>query len=112
MSTFTVNCLDSKAHFETVSFDNIEYNSVNDYSMTSIEELADNIKKNGLLHNIVLSKQKNGKYKILAGERRTRAIQLLVYRILSLFPQSHPLYLLHHETMLRYEHEAPDNHDI
>ena len=53
MSTFTVNCLDSKAHFETVSFDNIEYNSVNDYSMTSIEELADNIKKNGLLHNIV-----------------------------------------------------------
>lgn len=48
MSTFTVNCLDSKAHFETVSFDNIEYNSVNDYSMTSIEELADNIKKNGL----------------------------------------------------------------
>lgn len=77
MSTFTVNCLDSKAHFETVSFDNIEYNSVNDYSMTSIEELADNIKKNGLLHNIVLSKQKNGKYKILAGERRTRAIQLL-----------------------------------
>ena len=77
MSTFTVNCLDSKAHFETVSFDNIEYNSVNDYSMTSIEELADNIKKNGLLHNIVLSKQKNGKYKILAGERRTRAIRLL-----------------------------------
>lgn len=50
MSTFTVNCLDSKAHFETVSFDNIEYNSVNDYSMTSIEELADNIKKNGLYH--------------------------------------------------------------
>ena len=77
MSTFTVNCLDSKAHFETVSFDNTEYNSVNDYSMTSIEELADNIKKNGLLHNIVLSKQKNGKYKILAGERRTRAIRLL-----------------------------------
>ena len=77
MSTFTVNCLDSKAHFETVSFDNIEYNSVNDYSMTSIEELADNIKKNGLLHNIVLSKQKNGKYKILAGERRTRTIRLL-----------------------------------
>ena len=77
MSTFTVNCLDSKAHFETVSFDNIEYNSVNDYSMTSIEELADNIKKNGLLHNIVLSKQKNGKYKILAGERRTRSIRLL-----------------------------------
>ena len=26
MSTFTVNCLDGKAHFETVSFDNIEYN--------------------------------------------------------------------------------------
>ena len=77
MSTFTVNCLDGKAHVETVSFDNIEYNSVNDYSMTSIEELADNIKKNGLLHNIVLSKQKNGKYKILAGERRTRAIRLL-----------------------------------
>lgn len=60
MSTFTVNCLDSKAHFETVSFDNIEYNSVNDYSMTSIEELADNIKKNGLLHNIFCQSKKMG----------------------------------------------------
>lgn len=77
MGVFTTNCLDNKAHFETVSFDDIEYNKANDYSMTSIEELADNIKKNGLLHNIVLSKQKNGKYKILAGERRTRAIRLL-----------------------------------
>lgn len=77
MNTFTVNCLDSKAHFETVSFDDIEYNKTNDYSMTSIEELADNIKKNGLLHNIVLSAQDDGKYKILAGERRTRAIRLL-----------------------------------
>ena len=37
MSTFTVNCLDSKAHFETVSFDNIEYNSVNDYFNESAE---------------------------------------------------------------------------
>ncbi len=77
MNTFTVNCLDGKAHFETVSFDDIEYNKTNDYSMTSIEELADNIKKNGLLHNIVLSAQDDGKYKILAGERRTRAIRLL-----------------------------------
>ena len=77
MNTFTVNCLDGKAHFEAVSFDDIEYNKTNDYSMTSIEELADNIKKNGLLHNIVLSAQDDGKYKILAGERRTRAIRLL-----------------------------------
>ena len=77
MGVFTTNCLDNKAHFETVSFDDIEYNKTNDYSMTSIEELADNIKKNGLLHNIVLSAQDDGKYKILAGERRTRAIRLL-----------------------------------
>jgi len=67
MSTFTVNCLDSKAHFETVSFDNIEYNSVNDYSMTSIEELADNIKKNGLLSpKPQRSIQKNEKKKMTA----------------------------------------------
>lgn len=39
MSTFTVNCLDSKAHFETVSFDNIEYNNVNDYRDSIIEDI-------------------------------------------------------------------------
>lgn len=37
---------------------------------------------------------------------------MLVCRTLSLFPQSHPLYLLHHETMLRYGRGVPDNHDI
>lgn len=60
MSTFTVNCLDGKAHFETVSFDNIEYNSINDYSMTSIEELADNIKKNGLCTTLFCQSKKMG----------------------------------------------------
>ena len=80
MSTFTVNCLDGKAHFETVSFDNIEYNSINDYSMTSIEELADNIKKNGLLHNIVLSKQQR-KHSFMMDSQKDRKKSSWIPRI-------------------------------
>lgn len=72
-----IHCLDEKAKFETVSFSLIDYNENNDYAKEKIVELAESIQQNGLLHNIVLSKKENGRYKILAGERRTRAIAYL-----------------------------------
>lgn len=72
-----IHCLDEKARFETVPFSLIDYNEDNDYSKEKIVELAESIQQNGLLHNIVLSKKENGRYKILAGERRTRAIAYL-----------------------------------
>lgn len=42
-----------------------------------IEELADAIEKNGLLHNIVVSERPGGRYLLLSGERRVRAIRRL-----------------------------------
>jgi len=42
-----------------------------------IEELAQSIDKNGLLHPLVLLKKKNGRYKILCGYRRFQALKRL-----------------------------------
>lgn len=52
MSTFTVNCLDSKAHFETVSFDNIEYNSVNDYVLKTLVRKKETPKPKWFVQNM------------------------------------------------------------
>jgi len=58
-------------------------NPQNDYSEDDtdedIEELARDIERNGLLHNIVVSDQvrETGKYMILSGERRYRAVKWL-----------------------------------
>ena len=44
-----------------------------------VREFANRIKKFGLMHNIVaFKKPDNGKYKIIAGGRRYRAIELLL----------------------------------
>lgn len=67
--------------YQYININRIEFNSLNDYaekdSETSIRELANDIKRNGLLHNIVVSLTPDGKYKLLSGERRLRAVRLL-----------------------------------
>lgn len=67
--------------YQYININRIEFNSLNDYaekdSETSIRELANDIKRNGLLHNIVVSLTPDGKYKLLSGERRLRAARLL-----------------------------------
>lgn len=45
-----------------------------------IEDLAENIRKQGLIHPIVVGKQPSGKYEILAGQRRFLAHQKLGYK--------------------------------
>ena len=77
MSVIDTNCLHEGAEFETIGVGQIDYNEANDYEPTNIEELAEDIKHNGLLHNIVAVKKDDGRYKLLAGERRLRAIKLL-----------------------------------
>jgi ParB family chromosome partitioning protein len=47
---------------------------------SGIDELADSIRKQGLLQPIVVSKQSNGRYEILAGQRRFLAHQKLGYK--------------------------------
>ena len=45
--------------------------------MTSIQQLADAIERNGLLHNIVVSQREDGTFMLLSGERRVKALRLL-----------------------------------
>jgi len=47
------------------------------FDETALDNLALSIKKQGLLQPILVSKEKDGTYKIIAGERRWRAVQKL-----------------------------------
>lgn len=64
-----------------VDISKIEVNPYNDYRASDTEEgivsLATDIENNGLLHNLVVSKRNNGKYVIISGERRFRALSYL-----------------------------------
>ncbi|WP_270248956.1 ParB N-terminal domain-containing protein [Ruthenibacterium lactatiformans] len=56
----------------------IEPSPMNFYGMREIEKLAREIELVGLLENLVVTpKQENGKYRLIAGERRYRALTLL-----------------------------------
>lgn len=67
-----------------IEISKIELNPNNDYRVQDTEEgiatLAADIENNGLLHNLVVSKRENGKYVIISGERRFRALNLLFDR--------------------------------
>lgn len=56
----------------------------NFYGIREIEELAESIKENGLMHNLVVRKISDHptKYEILSGERRYRAAKSLGYKTL------------------------------
>ena len=67
--------------YEYLPLEEISFNPENDYAESddeqSIRKLADDIARNGLLHNIVVSETGKGTYKLLSGERRLRAYRLL-----------------------------------
>ena len=72
---------------ETVATAKIMFNPANDYrerdNDESINSLAEDIARQGLLHNLVVSeKTENGEktYLLISGERRLRAIRLLIDR--------------------------------
>ena len=46
------------------------------FDQTALEQLAESIKSNGVLQPILVAKQDNGFYSIIAGERRWRASKL------------------------------------
>lgn len=64
-----------------IPIDSIIFNEDNvfniDDSDESIQELANNIKENGLLHNIVVAEIEPSRYLLISGERRTRAMKYL-----------------------------------
>lgn len=71
-----------KARFRVkdISIDKIYSNAKNFYSMPDIEQLAQDIYAVGLLENltVVYAPSKFGDYRLIAGERRWRALKLLV----------------------------------
>ncbi|PKM39031.1 MAG: hypothetical protein CVV04_11955 [Firmicutes bacterium HGW-Firmicutes-9] len=63
---------------EMIPLKEIEPNADNFYNTEDIEALAEDIKQNGLMHNIVVGKRgDNGQYTLISGERRYRAFTLL-----------------------------------
>lgn len=63
---------------EMIPLEEIEPNADNFYNTEDIETLAEDIKQNGLMHNVVVGKRgDNGRYTLISGERRYRAFTLL-----------------------------------
>ena len=70
----------SEFDFRQIPFDEIKVNNKNFYNVTAIEDLAQNIKENGLMHNIEvldISNSEKREFRILSGERRYQAIKYL-----------------------------------
>ena len=58
---------------QLVPFDNQPFKL---YSKTKLEELAQDIKENGLIHPIIVREKERGKFEILAGHNRVNAMKL------------------------------------
>lgn len=70
----------SEFDFRQIPFEEIQVNTKNFYNVTDIEDLAQSIKDNGLMHNIEvldISTDEKREFRILSGERRYQAIKHL-----------------------------------
>ncbi len=64
------------------------------FVQVDIEQLRDNILLNGLLHNLVVVLQDDGRYRLISGERRWRAIGLMTEEERSkIFPNGIPCHV-------------------
>ncbi len=72
--------IEAKDNFkvEYIDIENIKRNEKNFYDIVYVEELADDIKLNGLNHNLVVRKLDNGQFELISGERRYTALSKLV----------------------------------
>lgn len=80
--SYVASVVDAKdATYRNIELSDIICNPNNDYNEydteDNIQALADDIERNGLLHNIVLSNRDDGPYVLLSGERRYKAYCLL-----------------------------------
>ncbi|NFL87373.1 ParB/RepB/Spo0J family partition protein [Clostridium botulinum] len=74
-----VNGVDKKSFTRELDIDSLVPSKNNFYGLREIEELAESIKENGLMHNLVVRDIGNGKYEIISGERRYTALGKLGY---------------------------------
>lgn len=74
------NEIEAKNNFniQYIDIKDIERNKKNFYEIVNVDELAEDIKMNGLNHNLVVRKLDNGKYELISGERRYTALTQLV----------------------------------
>ncbi|MBI6039874.1 ParB/RepB/Spo0J family partition protein [Clostridium perfringens] len=63
---------------EYINIDRIKRNEKNFYEIVDIEALAEDIKLNGLNHNLVVRKLDNDMYELISGERRYTALSKLI----------------------------------
>lgn len=61
-----------------INIDRIKINEKNFYEIVDIESLAEDIKLNGLNHNLVVRKLDNDMYELISGERRYTALNKLI----------------------------------
>ncbi|OPJ63714.1 ParB/RepB/Spo0J family partition protein [Clostridium chromiireducens] len=74
-----INGVENKGFTQELDINNLVPSQNNFYGIREIEELAESIKENGLMHNLVVRKLDDGKYEIISGERRHRALKSLNY---------------------------------
>ena len=74
------NEIEAKNNFNVQYIDikDIERNKKNFYEIVNVDELAEDIKMNGLNHNLVVRKLDNDMYELISGERRYTALTRLV----------------------------------
>lgn len=72
---------EKKHQYGDIRLDDIALNPKNDYALKDTEEdirqLADSIQRQGMDHNIVISRHSDGTLLLLSGERRLKAVKLL-----------------------------------
>jgi len=77
-----INGVEKESFTQELDINNLVPSSNNFYGIREIEELAESIKENGLIHNLVARKKDNGTYEIISGERRFHAAKSLGYKTL------------------------------
>lgn len=74
-----INGVEKQSFIQELDINSLVPSQNNFYGIREIEELAESIKENGLMHNLVARKKGNGTYEIISGERRYRALKSLNY---------------------------------
>lgn len=75
-----INGVDQNSFTKELDINNLVPSQNNFYGIREIDELAESIKENGLMHNLVVRKKDDGTYEIVSGERRYRALLKLGYK--------------------------------
>lgn len=78
LSSQPVNQKLEKTNILKIDIDDIHPNELNIMSTEDIDELAESIKKNGLINPLKVYKNNNGSYELLGGHRRWLAIKKIV----------------------------------